>query len=296
MKIEKFVAGLAPSMRKDQILGDIANVRKELNESTLPAYEAISTLFSHWKWRSEEMKSMSSTFSRLAGGGNMVESLLKGLKEVSAALDTAEDYIMKTYNEEMAVSALTYKKAGVLQFVEAIAYVTKFSRKLANYMLVCETAVLDDSDTVINEAFTPFERGYLEGGFMTFCQAFKAIAIPVAAVKARIEEAPEVIVKAAAAGIMHETLGEKKTDSFGLNLIAAKWNPFYHIGKAIAEWQVSSYNASKEELQLVQMRKLLLEKLAAKKPDAALSQEINYNEGRVQNLNAKIAKMEASYA
>lgn len=296
MKIEKYVGFLSPSMRKDQILDDIVNVRKRLTESTIPAYEAISTLFGKWKWRSKEMQGHASAFSRLTGKGNMVEVLLKSLKEISAALDSAEDYIMKTYNEETVTAAITYKKANVLQFVDAIAFVTEYARKFANYMLVCETSVFEDSDAKLTDAFVPAELWYIENGFMTFCMAVKAIAIPVKEVQKRIDEAPEVIVKAAAAGIMQETLGVNKTDTFGLNFIPPKFNIFYRVGKMFAEWQVGRYNAAKEELQLVQMRKLYLEKLNAKKPDAALAQEIIYSESRSQGLNSKIAKMEASYA
>jgi hypothetical protein len=296
MKIENYVAGLSPSMRKDQVLDDITNVRKELVQATIPAYETISTVFGKWKWKSKEMQTHATAFGRMVGGGQMVEVILKGLRDVSAALTVAEDYIVKTYNSEVASTAITYKKANVLQFVDAIAFLTRYARRYANYMLVCETATIPDSDTNLKEAFAPAELSYIENNFTMFCQALKAIAIPAKEVEKRIEEAPEVIVKSASASVLGETMGAKKTDSFGLNFIAAKWNPFYHIGKALAEWQVNSYNAAKEELQLVQMRKLYLEKLNAKKPDAALAQEIQYTEGRLQNLTVKIARQEASYA
>jgi hypothetical protein len=296
MKIEKYVASLAPSMRKDQILDDIISVRKELKEATIPAYETIATLLGKWKWKSKEMQGYATAFGRIVSGGHLVDSILKGLKEISGALDVAEDYITKTYNEETVSAAITYKKANVLQFVDAIAFITRYARRYANYMLVCETSMFEDSDTSLTEAFAPAELSFIEGNFVMFCQGFKAIAIPAKEVQARIEEAPEVIVKSASANLIGETLGAKKTDSFGLNFIAAKWNPFYHIGKAIAEFQVSSYNAAKEELQLVQMRKLFLEKLNAKKPDAALAHEIQYTEGRLQNLTVKLAKQEAAYA
>lgn len=294
MKIEKYVATLMPSIRKDKVLEDIAVVRKELRDSTIPAYGAIFPLFGKWKWRSKEMQSFSSTFARLVGGGNMVEVIGHGLDELDKALDVAEQYIIKAFNEELVTAAITYKKASVLQFVDAVAFLTRYARRLANYMLVCETAV-DDHDTQVAESFAPAEIGFITGQFLTFCQGFKAIAVPAKDVIKRIEDTPEIIVKASSAGVVNEIHGTKRVDAFGMGLIPGRWNPFYHMGKAIAEWQVSGYNAAKEELALVQMRKLYLEKLNAKKPDAALQSEIQYTEGRLLNLSAKIGKMEVAY-
>jgi hypothetical protein len=295
MKIEKYVATLMPSIRKDKVLEDIAVVRKELRDATIPSYAAIIGFFGKRKWTSKEMQSFAQTFARLVHGGNLVEIIGKGLDEMDKALDVAEAYITKAFNEETVSAAITYKKAGVLQYVDAIAFLTRYARRLANYMLVCETAT-EDSDTKLADSFAPAELAYLNGNALVFCQAFKAIAIPATAVEKAIEAMPEIVVKAAAAGVAEEIHGAKKIDAFGMGLIPAKWNLFYHVGKAFAEWQVSNYNAAKEEMQLVQMRKLYLEKILAKKPDAALQTEIQYTEGRLLNLSAKIGKMEAAYA
>ncbi len=296
MKVEQYIATLAPSMRKDKILDDLACVRKELKDATIPAYESIAVIFGKWKWRSAEMTTMSASFSRVMGGKGVVPTILEGLRNLQANLDVVEDIIIKTFNEELVSSALTYKKAGILQYLDAVSFLSRYARKFANFMLVAETQDLPESDTKLVEAFTPYELGFISGKFLMFAQGMNAAACPSKEVIKRISEAPDVLVKAANASMVEQTLGVAKTDSMKLGFVSSTWNPFYHIGKALAEHQVDGYNSAKEELQLVQMRKLYLEKLQAKKPDAALAQEIDYTEGRVQNLNAKIAKMEASYA
>jgi hypothetical protein len=296
MKIEKYVASLLPAIRKDKVIEDIAAIRKELRDVTIPVYASIAVVFGKWKWQSEEMKAKASAFNRLAGGGNVVEVIGHGLDKLDGALTVAEEYIMKAYNEETVTSAITYKKAAVLQYVDAISFVVKYARRFANYMLVAESAKFPDSDTNLKTSFAPAEISYIETNFMMFCQALKALAIEPKEVQKRIDETPDIIVKASSAGMMEEIHGASRVDAFGMNFISSKWNPFYHIGKAYAEMQVSGYKAAREELALVQMRKLYLEKLQAKKPDAALAQEIEYSEGRLQSLHANIAKMEAAYA
>ena len=73
-------------------------------------------------------------------------------------------------------------------------------------------------------------------------------------------------------------------------------NPIYHIGMRIAEWQAKRYKSAKEELSLLQLRKLNLERVSAGKPDAKIQSEIKYLEARIQGLNFDIDEMEKKYA
>jgi hypothetical protein len=296
MKVEQYIATLAPSLRKDKILDDLGNVRKGLREATIPAYDALDTLFGKWSWRSEDMKSISSSFGRIAGSKGMVPTILEALNNTARNLDVVEQMVISQFNEEVVSSALTYKKASILQYLDAVQFISNYARKLANFLMVAETATFPESDVAVKTSFVPAEVNFIHDKLTMFAQALVAIACKPDELSKRIDEAPEVVVKAATAGAVAQTLGSAKTDPMKMNFIASTWNPFYHIGKAIAEWQVGKYNSAKEELQLVQMRKLYLEKLQAKKPDAALASEIDYMEKRVQDMNAKIAKMEADYA
>ena len=61
---------------------------------------------------------------------------------------------------------------------------------------------------------------------------------------------------------------------------------------AVAEWQAERYNQAVDELELVRLRRMRLEKQANGQSDAALEKEIDYMERRIQGLEAKIAKME----
>jgi hypothetical protein len=296
MKIEAYLASLFPTLRKDQILDDVRNTRVELRETTLPAYEVATPLLGKWKWKSEEMKSFSTSFSRLVKGGNMISVIGSGLQETIGTLAAAEGYVIKSYNEEVASVALTYKKANVLQFIEAVAFVSKYARKFINYAFVHETALIPDSDTTTKDAITPAEEKWISQNFIPFCTAFASVAQAVKSVEEAIESIPEITIKSSDPHALRETLGEKRLDPFKFGFINAKMNPFYWWGKWSAEGEVARYNAAKEELRLVQLRKLNLEKLNERKPDAALQREIQYTENRAQGLNAQIAKMEAKYA
>ncbi len=90
-------------------------------------------------------------------------------------------------------------------------------------------------------------------------------------------------------------LGEKAVDPFSLRHLSVQVNPFYFIGMLKAEYQANKYKGAKAELELLQLRKLNLEKLLAKSPDARLEKEIEYMANRVSGLNYDIDKMEKEY-
>ena len=87
-----------------------------------------------------------------------------------------------------------------------------------------------------------------------------------------------------------------KIDPFQMRFIPAWLNIIYHVRLGIAEWQVGRYNAAKEELKVIQLRKLHLERLRDGKADAAIEKEIAYLEERAQKLNYKLRQMEESAA
>jgi hypothetical protein len=296
MKLTSYITALFPRLRRDIVLDDIRNTRVELVTSTLPAFTTATGLLGKWKWKSEEMQGFGASFGQLVGKGSMFETIEAGLKGSEATLMLVEMFVTKTYNEEISTEALTFRKASVLQFIEAVAFVSRFARKLANMALVVEAIQYAEDDETFTHALQPGEVKWISENFVSFCTMFRAVSAPVKSVEETFEAIPDIIIRNADFGALKETIGESKLDPFRFGFVPVQMNPFYRLGKFQAEWQVERFNEAKDELKLVQLRKLRLEKLLAKKPDAALEHEIEYMQNRVQGLNARIARMETSYA
>jgi hypothetical protein len=296
MKFISYVTTLFPRLRRDMVLDDIRNTRVELTTSTIPAFSAATELLGKWKWKSDPMQGCAASFAQLVGRGSLFETIERGLKESETTLALAETYVTKTYNEEISPEALTFRKANVLQFIEAVAFVSRFARKLANFALVVEALPFAEEDDTFAHALQPGEVKWIDDNFVSFCTAFRAVSAPVKKIEETFEAIPDILVKTADAAALKETIGDAKLDPFRFGFVPLKMNPFYSLGKWQAEWQVQRFNEAKDELKLVQLRRLKLEKLVEKKPDAALEHEIEYMENRVQGLNARIARMEAGYA
>ncbi|EKD22685.1 MAG: Virion structural protein [uncultured bacterium] len=295
MKFSNFIQSLLPSFGKDRVLEDCRLTRAEIKEVTAPSYDAAMEFLKGWKFKSPEMEKLLSIFNRMvkgSGSDNAIVTIAKSFDAILKNLDHTEDRIAKLYNEDVAGAGITYQKANLLQFVECVGFVSKFARKFLIYTYICETAQYENSSTDIAESLSPAEIEWLNANFVSFCTAFNIVCGNPQTVEKQFAAVPDIVITSENAETLPSTIGDAKIDPFQMKLIPIVMNPIYHIGMFVAEWQASRYKAAKEELKLLQLRKLNLQKTSEGKPDAHLQQEIKYMETRIQGLNYKIAKME----
>ena len=297
MKLWDFCSSLLSTNDKEKIIEDIRITSGEIKEHTAPAYESAITFLKGWKFKSEQISTLNDTFNRMVDtqrGENCVVTIEKSFKDILENLTHVEKMIDKTYSSEVAIGGLTYQKAALLQYVEMVGFVSKFARKFLIYVYICETAMYEDSGTVITDSLSPVEIDWLNNNFVSFCTAFNIAAGNPAHVEKQLANIPDIEVTKENYETLPETMGMAKIDPFQMGLIPTWLNPVYHIGIRVAEWQADRYKVAKEEVRLLQLRKLNMENLIAKKPDAHIQKEIAYMETRIQDMNFKIAKMEQS--
>ena len=297
MKIQAYLSSLLPSFGRERVEEDLRVTRTEIKDITQPAYELAAQGFKGHKFKSKELDDQLATFGRMVKGrgGNIVEVISNSLVDVLKNLDEVEALINKTYSQEVAGAGLTYMKANLLQVAEAIAFVSKYARRFLLYVYVCETAQYEDSGTSIAESLTPAESEWIKANFVSFCTALNVVSGNPDHMRKAINDIPDIVVTSENVSSLSSTVGEKKLDPFQMKLIPIVLNPVYHIGMFVAEYQADRYKAAKEELKLVQLRKLNLERVSQGKPDAHVQKEVNYLEQRIQGLNYKIAKMEKNH-
>jgi hypothetical protein len=299
MQIKNFLSSLLPTFGKDRVLEDCRITRTEIKEFTQPAYDIAAPALKGYKFKSESVETLFATFSRMvkdAGRENPIVYIQKSWKPILENLDHMEKMVEKTYSEEVAGIGLTYMKANLLQFVEALHFVSKYARKFLLYVYICETAEYEEGGTSVAESLTPSEMEWITANIVAFCTAFNVVSGNPNQVEKKLADIPDVVITEDNVGTLSATMGEHKIDPFQMKLIPVWMNPIYHIGMFVAEWQATRYKAAKEELRLVQLRKLNLEKVSNGKPDAAVQKEIAHLEDRIQDLNYRIHKLEKDNA
>ncbi|MNU19708.1 hypothetical protein D3C71_79410 [compost metagenome] len=299
MKIGNFLASLLPSFGKDQVLEDCRLTHGEIKNGTLPAYESAAPLLKSWKFKSDKLKNQFAMFSRVSGmNGNFVDAVAKGLKQANENLDAVEDMISKTYNEDVAASGLTYLKANLLQFVETAGFVSKFARKYLDYIYALETVEVGDQESASASMETMLKAHveWLDANFLSFATAFGIVSTPTANLRKVLGNIPDIVVTADNVQTLGATMGQSKLDPMQFGLIPVWLNPIYHVGMVVAEWQAARHKEMQEELRLIQLRKLNLERVAAGKPDAKIQKEIGWLSSRRDELSYKLQKMERDNA
>lgn len=297
MKIENYFKSLRTIFSKSDVIDDCQATRDELTNTSIPAYVSANTLMKGWKFKSEKMRDRIPVFNKLVkngGPGNIITVIMNGLPTALENLNIAEDLVKRTYNTNVGAAGMTYLKAQVLQYTEAVAFVSRYSRRFLNYIYSCELAEDGGDGMRLQDAMVPAELKYIEDFFLSFCTAFNTVCDTPANLRKHLDNIPDITINKDNLTTVGATVGDTKLDPFGFNLIPISMNPIYHVGMYIAEYQAARYKAAKEELQLLQLKRLQLEKQLAGKEDASLQRQIVYMTGRIQGLNAEIAKAEKS--
>lgn len=304
MKALSYLKSFVPSFSRVTALEDCRMTRLEITTVTQPAYEQALRIFNSRQFESPELRSDFEIYKRQvrpAGAPNLVVAIEHSFKNMVAILDLIENILNTNYGEEIAGAGLTYYKSTVLQLLETITEASKFTRRYLNYILVVETSYIEDpeGEAVANDlgaALVPAEIRYLKENFIRFCSIMVNLTKPVSTIESQLQQIPDVTVTDENARTLPHTAGESKIDPFSHGLIPVFLNPIYHIKMRVAEWQVDRLNRAKEEKKLLELRKLKMERVAAGKQDASLDKQIDYIQGRIENLDADIRQKEQEYA
>lgn len=297
MNILNFIKGLLPSFKKDKIVESCELIGNSIREHTLPAYVSAEDLFSGKKFKSEEARDFAAVYEKKVGivrGAGMMGSIRTGLDNTLVLLQKISSDSNGLFSETETNLSLTYAKATCLRLIDAADFVNDYSRKLLNYIFVLETANADEHVSV-KDSISAAEIKKLHEGFFDFCTCMKVLLRDVKDIETVIKNIPDAVVTAVTEKTLPSTIGRDKIDPFMLSNLSVKINPLYKIGMMVAEYQANKYKSAKAELELLQLRKLNLEKLYEKSPDARLQKEIEYMEDRVSSLNYKVAQMEKDY-
>lgn len=298
MKAAQYLKSLLPNFGRDQVLEDLTITKDEIKEVTQPAFEQAARVFKGWKFKSKVLETQFQTFDRLVkhqGSLNPIQVIAAVWPAVLQNLDNKEEMVKKHFSEEIAGAGLTYFKSNILQFVEAAAFVSKFARKFLNYVYVYETAEYEGGDEEIATGLTPFDSEWVAANLISFCTALNVVSGNPQQVQKQMSEIPEITVTSDNESTLEHTVGLAKLDPMQMRLIPLVMNPIYHVRMFVAEWQATRYKEAKEELKLLELRKLNLEKISEGKQDAAAQKQIEYMQGRVENQAYKLSKMEKAY-
>ena len=297
MQIAKLVQSLLPTFTKNRILEDINMLREELKASTLGPYKSAVGDFGTRKWESDYAKAFEKAFEsgyRSRYSGNFIKPVNETLENILENLDTVARLVDVQYSNDVMRDAMNALKINLLQWVETAQFFVKYSRRLLVCTLTCEVNKINKEEAEFH-GMVDAEITWLTSNRDNYLYALNIMAVKRAELEKKFEELPDVIVNEQTVGTLNETVGSSKLDPMNFGLIPVALNPIYHIRMMVAEWQVARFNSAQAERKMLEFRILQLKQAASGKKDARLEQEIEYNQGRLDKLNFKLAEMEKDY-
>jgi hypothetical protein len=305
MQILKFVTGLLPNIEKRTILEDINNNYGELKTATLPAYKSAADSIGKYSFKNKDVEQYNKNFLRdqsTGFKGNMINVIYETILVVEKNESVANKLTDAIFSDDIITSSMTYRKANMLQYIEALSFFQRYSRKLLLWIYTLETATINDGDSMVKSRpsdgvslkLTDGDTKWLKDNAKSFASIVNIMAIKSSIFQKNVEDIPDMLIDINNTDVVANTVGEK-VDPFRMNFIPAELNLIYHVRMRIAEFQHERYTAALAERKALEIRLLHLENSMKGKQDPKLEQQIQYSEARLEKLNYKIKKMEEAY-
>lgn len=292
MSTKSFWKSLLPTIGQDRIIDDISRMRNEVVDSLLPTLYAGGRDFHSHPFKS----SVSQTYERVLRQktklhGGLFDMLSTVFKDVPTVLDQVEQLVESHFGKDITKEALTYRGVSVLRFLEVVNFAIQYTTRVALRVVIAEAMVAAGKGDVGDASISERESAYLDGKYADWQNAIELLAQSPAAILAKLEATPDVVIDEHTEGAVTATLGSNGLDPLKLNFITPTSNPIYFVRSLFAEWDVESVKRAKEESTMVQLRLRELHLARAGQTDPRLEQAIEVSEDRLKKLDFKIAKL-----
>ena len=300
MKFDAYLNSLLPTFTKGRMLEDLGCIREELRENTLPPYKSTSETFGRLKFASEWNQKFNAQFTKEINfkyKDNFYTGIYTALQTAYERLDVIESLIQRYYEADDVVrDAMTATRVNLLQILEAISFVTRYARRVLIVSMAYEIDA-KNADNAPTYSMSEGEVDWLQSKLRHFLTCLNVVSFAKTNedFATTIDNLPKAVINGSSYDVLLQTQGVGKIDPMKMGLIPLVLNPIYHVRMAIADWQVSRYKTAQEEKKMLEFRLLKMKLQSQGKADAKLDASIQYTEGRLQELNYKLHKMENEY-
>ena len=295
--IWEYVTSILPNVSRDTIIDDIRSIQNELKTTTLSSYKDSIDVFKKWTPKSKELIFKVNYFNKVVKSrvttDSMVENIYKSLHKLDESLASVTECTLDLFNKEVSGVGLSYRKANILQYLEAASFVTSYARTFLIY-LYNEDAKSHGS-SVDGYDLLRYDVKYINEqwmNFITLIELFNNDVVNKSNFKKTIDNIPDISVSKDNLNTLNTTIGKDKMDPFHFSSISIKWNPIFRIKIKIAEYQAKKYKKALKEREALELRRLLLEAKKDGKENAKLEAQLGFVKDEIDNITRYIDEME----
>lgn len=205
-------------------------------------------------------------------------------KEVQAKLRDFKSNVISS-------TAMGADTAAILRSVPHYYFISRYAVELLNFLLANEIKALNSTPTNI----PPRQVQDIKENMVIFTTLLGGYGCPYKDFKNRVDAVPESILTKGEDSLVDEYQYDNRIDIVPGLPNGFIGSPIYTIRSGIAKWQADRYHAAEDNKRLLELRLNYYESLRDNgNVNAEVEKEIQYLQGQVSKLAAKLEKMEAS--
>jgi hypothetical protein len=294
MNVNSYVKTLKGVIDKDDVLASLESVIQDMNTKVLPILNTAQAAFRFIKPKSPEVIGFEERYRnefKLGKNQNAYVDIHDRMKQVASNLEYMRRAIDREMPGTVSQTNIDYRSAVLMQMVDNASFLMRFIRRFVELVTVYETQHRGIYEDYQKRNLSAGEIKWVENRFPMFLNVFNTFSLPTNSFAKSFEDIPNVKVDTESDADLH-MFGKTKMDPFQLGFIPVGLNPFFHIGKWIAEFQAWRYKEAQEDLMRIQKRILLLEEADAGKANPKIEKEIEILRDKAEALTYKINKAE----
>lgn len=294
MKIKDYIKSLHRNFSKKAAREHLDVTRDELVNQTIPVIALIAnepeTNFKSktYKLYSDDLKE---TIKVNIGKNSIFTSIHKTLLNSVDILNFLDKFYEDKMSEEVTAQSLDLKQSTAVQLTDYVALFTKFSRRLADVILIAEEAHETKQENEV-QSLTQADLQFLANNIGFYKEVMTALQIPVSRLQDLLDTIPDLIISE----IKHEaalnTHGSTKVNPMLLKFNDSSLNPIWLFVTNISEYQAKRYHLSKQEAEVLELRIQRYKRRLNQTNDPKLAAIIEKREAELDMLRAKLRKME----
>lgn len=291
MSILSFVRSFAPVMERRELLNVIDQLQLEYDDTLAPILGDVREAFGATPLKSMFARKVETTMRRSINfNSSALDLILHSLENLRGNFEVIRKEVRSLFSIQFTNSNLSFDRANMLKFIEAMAFYIRYGRKFILFMVANEAATLGKATPA---KWTPAEHEWIDSNLDQFASLYTTMSLPASELKARLNKASNATVDEATYQLAEQSLGAAKTDPLNMSGFNPSNNPLMLLGKFMAEAQVERYRLAKEEFFGLQLRLQELRDLQkGEGANPVIGKNIQDYERRISSYEFEIKKIE----
>lgn len=289
MNILAFVQSLPSVTERRDLIKVLDQLAVEFDDTVGPIVSDMMEAFKDTPLKSNIAKRMDMVMHRYVNyQGSSLPTILEALINVRSCFEVIRKDVRNIFSVSFTNTNLSFDKANVLKFIEALAFYIRYARKYMLFLVAAETAMIGKAAP---SSWTASELEWIDDNMDQFAGLYVAMSQPPVKFKARLNAASNAQVEESTYQLAQQSLGSSKTDPLEMAGFSPRSNPFVLFGRLLAEIQVHRYNLAKEEYYGLQLRLQELRDIAAGQgANPVIQKQIRQYEVRISDYEFEMAK------